>query len=113
MNVNDMKARVRRLEELARGLGSEVARWKADPGPLALAELRAYLAGIQDALAGVDVAVAASRGSRNGPKPSRSRIVTPVAGCSASFLKTVGGPFTFPSGKVKSRVPAGRQVDQE
>jgi hypothetical protein len=35
MNVNDMHARVRRLEDLARGLGVEVRRWKADPGPLA------------------------------------------------------------------------------
>jgi hypothetical protein len=56
MDPIDLKARVKRLGELARGLSKEVALWKAGLGPLLYAERKTYLKGIQDALAGVEVA---------------------------------------------------------
>jgi hypothetical protein len=56
MNLTDLTARVRRLDELARGLAKEVALWKDCNDPLLYLERKAYLAGIQDALSGVETA---------------------------------------------------------
>jgi hypothetical protein len=56
MNLTDLAARVRRLDELMRGLAKEVALWKVGNDPLLYPERKAYLKGIQDALAGVEAA---------------------------------------------------------
>ncbi len=56
MNVADLAVRVRRLDELARGLAKEVTLWKACNDPLLYLERKAYLKAIQDALAGVEEA---------------------------------------------------------
>jgi len=56
MNLTDLTARVRRLDQLARGLIKEVALWKDCNDPLLYLERKAYLTGIQDALAGVEAA---------------------------------------------------------
>jgi hypothetical protein len=56
MNLADLRARIRRLDELARGLAKEVALWKAGNDPLLYLERKAYLGAILDALAGVEAA---------------------------------------------------------
>jgi hypothetical protein len=55
-SVTDVVKRVRRLEDLTRGLSREVALWKEGNDPLLYLERRAYLNAIQDALAGVEAA---------------------------------------------------------
>ena len=52
----DVEKRLRRLEELTRGLSREVSLWKEGNDPLLYLERRAYLNAIQDALAGVEEA---------------------------------------------------------
>jgi hypothetical protein len=59
MNLADLTGRVQRLDQLMRGLAREVALWKEGTDPLLHQERRAYLKGIQDALAGVETARAA------------------------------------------------------
>jgi hypothetical protein len=56
MNLEGIRARVRRLDELSRGLAKEVTLWKACNDPLLYLERKAYLGAIQDALAGVEAA---------------------------------------------------------
>lgn len=56
MNLSDLQARVRRLDQLARGLAKEVSLWKGCNDPLLYLERKAYLGGIQDALAGAEAA---------------------------------------------------------
>ena len=56
MNLADLAARVRRLDELGRGLAKEVTLWKACNDPLLYLERKAYLDAIQDALRGVEAA---------------------------------------------------------
>jgi hypothetical protein len=56
MNLIDLAARVRRLDELARGLAKEVTLWKACNDPLLYLERKEYLNAIQDALEGVESA---------------------------------------------------------
>lgn len=56
MTIDDLALRVRRLEQLSRGLAKEVSIWKAGDDPLLYTERRAYLNAIQDALAGVEAA---------------------------------------------------------
>jgi hypothetical protein len=56
ITLTDLSARVRRLDELTRGLAKEVAIWKEGDDPLLYRERRAYLGAIQDALAGVESA---------------------------------------------------------
>jgi hypothetical protein len=56
MNLTDLQGRVRRLDQLARGLAKEVTLWKASDDPLLYLERRAYLNAIQDALAGIEAA---------------------------------------------------------
>jgi hypothetical protein len=54
--LDAIKARVERLDKLARGLAREVGLWKGAADPLLYRERKAYLAGVQDALAGVEAA---------------------------------------------------------
>jgi hypothetical protein len=54
LGLADVAARVRRLEELTRGLAKEVSLWKEGNDPLLYLERKAYLGAIQDALAGVE-----------------------------------------------------------
>jgi hypothetical protein len=56
MTREDMMARVRRLDQLARGLAKEVALWRKGDDPLLYLERKAYLGAIQDALAGAEAA---------------------------------------------------------
>jgi hypothetical protein len=56
MNLADLAARLRRLNELGRGLAKEVTLWKACDDPLLYLERKAYLNAVQDALAGVESA---------------------------------------------------------
>jgi hypothetical protein len=56
MNLSDLRARVRRLDQLARGLAREVSLWKGCDDPLLYLERKAYLGGIQDTLAGAEAA---------------------------------------------------------
>lgn len=52
----EVTARVKRLDELSRGLSKEVAIWREGNDPLLYLERKAYLNAIQDALAGVESA---------------------------------------------------------
>ena len=54
MNLADLAARVRRLDQLSRGLSKEVTLWQACNDPLLYLERKAYLKAIQQALAGVE-----------------------------------------------------------
>jgi hypothetical protein len=56
MNLVDLQARLRRLEDLSRGLTKEVSLWKECNDPLLYLERKAYLNGIMDALTGVETA---------------------------------------------------------
>jgi hypothetical protein len=57
MDTNDIEQRIARLETLAVGLSHEVALWRvAAEHPLQERERKAYLAAVQDALAGLDAA---------------------------------------------------------
>jgi len=56
MNLSDLRARIRRLDQLARGLAKEVSLWKGCNDPLLYLERKSYLGGIQDALAGTEAA---------------------------------------------------------
>jgi hypothetical protein len=54
LTTQAMRARIERLEALARGLAKEVALWRGRGPPLLAGELRGYLQGLQDAIAGLD-----------------------------------------------------------
>ena len=56
MNLPNLIARVRRLDQLSRGLAKEVTLWKVCNDPLLYLERKAYLSAVQDALAGVEAA---------------------------------------------------------
>jgi hypothetical protein len=56
--LKDIHSRMRRLEELAGGLGKELDLWKAGSDPLLPLERRIYLNSIQDAIAGLTQAQA-------------------------------------------------------
>jgi hypothetical protein len=56
MTLRDLTARVRRLDELSRGLAKEVVPWKECNDPLLYVERRASPGAIRDALAGVEEA---------------------------------------------------------
>ncbi len=53
ITVADLPVRVRRLEEMTRALAKEVLRWKECDDPLLFMERKAYLDGMQNALAGL------------------------------------------------------------
>jgi hypothetical protein len=61
MGVADIKARVERLDRLARGLAKEVGLWRGCKDPLLYRERKAYLGAVQEALAGVEAAEAESQ----------------------------------------------------
>ena len=54
MNLADLIARIRRLDQLARGLAKEVTLWKECNDPLLYLERKAYLTALQNGLAGLD-----------------------------------------------------------
>jgi hypothetical protein len=56
MNLQDLRARVRRLDELSRGLAKEVALWRSGDDPLLYLERKAYLVAIRGAVDGVESA---------------------------------------------------------
>jgi hypothetical protein len=56
VTLTDLRKRVARLDELARGLAKEVVLWKKSDDPLLYVERKGYLNAIQDALAGVEAA---------------------------------------------------------
>jgi hypothetical protein len=56
LTIKQVQERVRRLEELTRGLPKELAAWKKGDDPLLYLERKAYLNGIQDALDGIETA---------------------------------------------------------
>ena len=56
MNLSDLRARVARLDQLARGLAKEVTLWKSCNDPLLYVERKAYLGAIQNALVGIEAA---------------------------------------------------------
>jgi hypothetical protein len=63
ISAAELEARLRRMEELSRGLEREAARWRAGDDPLLHAERAAYLAAIREASAGVEAARAALAGA--------------------------------------------------
>jgi hypothetical protein len=76
-----MEKRLLRLEQLARGPGVELSRWKGEDTPLQAGEKRVYPGGITDAIAGLDAArvaleMAVKRERAEGPAASR-----PAPGC--------------------------------
>ena len=56
MELKEIKARIERLDKLARGFSLEVGRWKGATDPLLFRERKAYLGAVQDALEGVEAA---------------------------------------------------------
>jgi hypothetical protein len=54
ITLADLSARVRRLEQLTRGLAKEVVLWKECNDPLLYMERRAYLEAMQNGLAQLD-----------------------------------------------------------
>ncbi len=56
MTITDLRARIRRLDELARGLAKEVLLWEKGNDPLLYGERQKYLRGIQNALSGIEAA---------------------------------------------------------
>jgi hypothetical protein len=63
LRPHDIRARITRLKELARGLALEAGLLREGNEPLLYRERRAYLKGIQDALAGAEMARAALAGA--------------------------------------------------
>ncbi len=56
MNLADLKARVERLDQLARGLSREVVQRKEANDPLLYLERKGYLGGLHKAIAGIEEA---------------------------------------------------------
>ena len=56
MGLADIKGRIVRLRRLAQGLAQEVGLWRGCENLLLSGERKAYLDGVQDALAGVEAA---------------------------------------------------------
>jgi hypothetical protein len=56
IGLKGIEERLVRLETLALGLSRGVAWWRGKVSPLMVAERRAYLNGVQDVIAGLDVA---------------------------------------------------------
>src|SRR5262245_60319011 len=70
--VSEMRARVRRLEALARGRGrGGQAGGEEQETPLTRSEVRRYLAALQDAIAGADVAHQRDGPARRGKELGR------------------------------------------
>ena len=56
LRIEDGRARVRRLDDLGRGLAKEVVLVRKGEDPLLYLERRAYFSAVRDALAGVEAA---------------------------------------------------------
>jgi hypothetical protein len=56
MQLTDIRRRVKRLEQLAKGLAKEVSTIREADDPLLYRERKQYLTSIQDAIVGVDAA---------------------------------------------------------
>jgi hypothetical protein len=56
ISPDDLVARLRRLEALARGLARELALWQDAGSPLLYPERKAYLDAVRDTRAGVEKA---------------------------------------------------------
>jgi hypothetical protein len=56
LHLQSIKPRLPRLRELVAELVQDYLRWKDEPSPLRDGERRAYLIGIQEAIAGLDEA---------------------------------------------------------
>jgi hypothetical protein len=56
LTLNDLKARIARLEQLAQGLAREVDQQRGAEDVLLFRERRQYLKAVQDALAGAEAA---------------------------------------------------------
>jgi hypothetical protein len=54
MNLNDLVARVQRLDQLSRGLAKELVLWKPCNDPLLYRERQDYLKAMRQALSGVE-----------------------------------------------------------
>jgi hypothetical protein len=54
VDLQDIKARVRRLEELTVGLTRERVRWEEAADPLLYLERREYLQAIREAISGIE-----------------------------------------------------------
>jgi hypothetical protein len=82
IRVADIDKRVRRLDNLTRGLSQEIALWKEGSDPLLYLERRAYLNAIQDALAGIEAArvVLARASQRISTSPVREGLEEAQAG---------------------------------
>jgi hypothetical protein len=81
ITLADLAARMRRLEELTRGLAKEVAVWREGDDPLLYVERKAYLEAIQDALAGMEsarvVLARARQRLENGSQPGEQQGESP------------------------------------
>jgi hypothetical protein len=56
MTLEDIAARVKRLEALSIGMAKEIVTWKECNDPLLYLERKAYLEGIRDAWGGIETA---------------------------------------------------------
>ena len=56
MNLADLRARQRRLDQLARGLAKDVLFWQEGADPLLYQERQAYVRAIRAAISGVEAA---------------------------------------------------------
>jgi hypothetical protein len=54
LDLNDLRKRVQRLEELSRGLAREILLWRECNDPLLYRERQDYLKAIREAWAGVE-----------------------------------------------------------
>ncbi len=80
MNLEDISARVGRLDELARGLAKEVSLWKKGDDPLLYLERKLYLNAIQDALAGIEEARVVLARARQRLEKERQEALTRQSG---------------------------------
>lgn len=82
IGLPEVFARVRRLEELSRGLSRELMIWQQGGDPLLYLERRSYVGAIQDALSALEQArvVLARAGQR---AAAEDGVVTPEAAADA------------------------------
>ncbi len=83
IGLPEVFARVRRLEELSRGLSRELMLWQQGGDPLLYLERRSYVSAIQDALAALEQArVVLARAAQRAA--AEEDAVTPEPGASAT-----------------------------
>jgi hypothetical protein len=71
MNLNDLEARVNRLDQLSRGLAKEILLWKECNDPLLYRERQDYLKAIREAWGGVEAARASPPSAERARKPKQ------------------------------------------